>query len=204
VAVKAASFLPLLLAVNCVRVNVGSDSPTTIIHKLDYDVPLSGEKAYQNAVRVIDFSATTEYDRQSLVLVLANGTVQRTGFHQWAAKPALALADLLHRDLLAEGAFPVVHRRGAVEGGELVVEGFLREFGARETEGMWLAVLDVDLLMHHVASPEEDKQMTYRLTEALPRKGYIILAQTLSELVEEWSQAVRSDIRGFADDASGR
>jgi uncharacterized lipoprotein YmbA len=199
VAVKQALFLPLFVLLSCVRVNVGSDSPDLVIHKLDYGLPNARERALDTVLRVYDFSATDEYDRKAFVLVLGDGTVQRTNLHQWATTPALALPDLLHRDLLAEASFRAVHRRGAVGGEELVIEGFVREFGARESKAEWAAVLDVDLLMRSTGVLQGQKQKTYRLTRVMPSEGYDVLAQTLSSLARDWSQEVRSDIRAFVD-----
>jgi uncharacterized lipoprotein YmbA len=197
--VKRVLFFPLFVLLSCVRVNVGSDSPATVIHKLDYGLPLAQERARETTIRIFDFAVIDEYDRKALVLVLANGTVKRTGFHQWASAPGLALPDLLHRDLLAETSFSAVYRRGAVEGRELIIEGFVREFGARESNAEWVAVLDVDLLMRYPGETQGKEQRTYRLSRTLPQEGYHALVQTLSSLVEEWSKEVRSDIRTFLD-----
>lgn len=201
---KRALFLPLFVLLSCVRVNVGSDSPALVIHKLDCGLPGAGDWTFETEISVCDFLATDEYDRKALVLVLADGTVQRTGFHQWASTPALALPDILHRDLLAEASFRAVHRRGAVGGEELVIEGFVREFGARESRAEWAAVLDVDLLISSTGALRGLEQRTYRLSRAMPSEGYDVLAQTLSSLAQEWSQEVRSDIRAFIDSRAER
>ena len=203
-AVKRMLFLPLLVLLCCVRVNVGSDSPATVIHKLDYAPPRADERTLETVVRVFDFVVTAGYDRNALVLVLADGTVHRTGFHQWASPPGQALPDLLHRDLIAETSFPAVYRRGAVEGQELIIEGFVREFGARESNGAWAAVLDVDVLIRYAGRTEGKNQRTYRLSKPLSREGYQALAQVLSSLVQEWSQEVRFDIRTFVESSGGR
>jgi uncharacterized lipoprotein YmbA len=192
-----ALFLPLLVLMSCVRVDVGSDPATLIIHKLDYGSPIPGNETFNTALRLRDFSASDEYDRKALVLILADGTVRRTGLHQWASTPAVALADLLHRDLLVEGSFQVVHRSGSRRGEEVLVEGFVREFGARQSSAEWVAVLDMDLLLTDTGAAKGSEQKTYRLLRTMTDEGYDSLVRTLSYLANEWSEKARSDIRAF-------
>jgi len=195
---KLPLFLSLLL-LSCVTIKMSSDSPPVTLYKLDYHAPSAGDSVSGFVLKIRDFSVADDYDRTDLVLVNENGIVRRSASNRWATKPAIAIADVLCRDFLAQGHFGAVFRRTSPVRGDLIVEGYLREFGARKLKDDWIAVIDVDITLFGGGGPGIHHQKNYRMEKKLIEMGYESLAAALSELAQQWSISVRTDVLSSLD-----
>ncbi|HOF67042.1 MAG TPA: ABC-type transport auxiliary lipoprotein family protein [Candidatus Fermentibacter daniensis] len=186
----------VLLTCSCITIRLAGRSSEQTVHSLECPDPPPAPPAGSD-IRVRDFSCSTEYDRTGMVLVDSSGLVTRTSTHRWASSPGISLSDLLARHLLAEGSFDAVLRRSVMTGTGAIVEGHVAEFGARQIDGVWHAVLDTDLILSDARSRELISQKRIRLSSPMPSTGFDSLAAVMSTLASRWS----GEARAFIHDA---
>lgn len=186
-----------LLASSCITVRLGGATDPPVIHSLEAAPPARSAGTSALTIRVRDFSCSSEYDRTDMVRVDASGVVTRSSVHRWAASPAAALTDLIERDLLREDYFAAVFRCSMMTGEDLVLEGDVREFGARE-DGGWIAVIDTDITLFESPGGGVLLQTGLRLEAPLDSTGYQSVAESMSLLAAAWSDSVRSMVRAAA------
>lgn len=189
----AAALLPLC---SCITIRLAGGSSDHTVYRLECPVPAQAAPAGCD-IRVRDFSCASEYDRTGMVLVDSGGVVTRTSENRWASSPSVALSDLITRDLVAEGSFTAVLRRSVMDGGGVILEGGVREFGARQAGGIWLAVIDTDLTLFDAGSGDVIEQRRIVLSSPMSSTGFPELAGAMSALAAQWS----AEARGFVHDA---
>lgn len=195
---RVAALILLALSSSCLTIGVryvGGDGPTTV-YDLDYPPPAAADRGNGLILRVRDFTCSSEYDVTNLIFVDDEGRVTRMSRNRWAANPATLLGDLLSRDLIAERLFEAIYRRTPLSGESLVLEGHVREFGARETDGRWEAVLELEVILLESPGSAIVFQKPYRLTApADSAGGFRMLASGMRDLVSLCSDSIRSDLR---------
>ncbi|MCK7522899.1 MAG: hypothetical protein MZV64_37095 [Ignavibacteriales bacterium] len=79
----------------------------------------------------------------------------------------------------------------------LLVEGFVREFGAtRNADGVWTAILDVDVILLGDRGSTLLLHKNYRLERVMGAVGIPEMVNQLNILGEIWSETARGDISG--------
>lgn len=183
----AAALLPLC---SCITIKLAGGSSDHTVYRLSCPVPAEAP-ATGCDIRVRDFSCASEYDRTGMVLVDSSGVVTRTSGNRWASSPSVALSDLITRDLVAEGSFTAVLRRSVMDGIGVILEGGVREFGARQSGGVWLAVIDTDLTLFDAVSGSVIDQTRIELHSPMSSTGFPELARAMSTLAAQWSAEAR-------------
>lgn len=200
VSVRFAALFLLLLSSSCLTVGiryVGSGSPPAI-YDIDYAAPAAAGPGNGLVLRVRDFTCSSEYDTANMIFVDDEGRITRMSRNRWATNPASLIGDLLSRDLIAEELFEGVYRRNPLRGEDLVIEGHVREFGARETAGGWQAVLEVEIILLESAGGTIIFQKPYRFTaSADSSEDFQPFASGMSDLVRQCSDSIRSDLRAI-------
>jgi ABC-type uncharacterized transport system auxiliary subunit len=198
--VRFPALILLLLSSSCLTFGiryVGSGSPPAI-YDIDYAAPAEAGPGNGLVLRVRDFTCSSEFDASNMVFVDEEGRITRMSRNRWASNPASLIGDLLSRDLIAEGLFEGIYRRNPLCGEDLVMEGHVREFGAREAAGGWQAVLEVEIILLESAGGTIIFQKPYRFTAAADStEGFQPFASCMSDLVRQCSDSIRSDLRDF-------
>ena len=189
-----------LLSSSCLTIGVRyvSSGVQAVVHDIDYPAPAPVAADNGLILRIRDFSCSAEYDVSNMVFVDEDGLVTKMSHNRWAANPATLLGDLLCRDLVTEEQFLGIYRRTPIYGDDLVLEGHLREFGARETDGSWRAVLEIEVILLESARGTIIFQEPYVFSAPIDSTGdFRSLADGMSGLVRQWSESVRSDLRAI-------
>jgi ABC-type uncharacterized transport system auxiliary subunit len=198
VSTRLAILTLLLTSCSCLTFGVryvGSGS-RPIVHDIDYAVPEDSGPGNGLILRVHDLTCAPLYDGTCMVFVDDSDVVTRTSQNRWSTNPASLLGNLLSRDLVAEGSFEGVYRRAPLCGEDVILEGYVREFGARETSGRWDAVLEVEVILLESQDGMIIFQRPYRFTAPSDSAGgFQMLASDMSGLVQEFSDTLRADIR---------
>jgi len=183
----------LLLFVSCVSVKLRSDSPPVTTYTFDIQKPELSGSVVGGIIRIRPFDVAPEFDRREIIRIADNGIIRWTSGHQWAVRPADALGELLYRDLVAEQSFDAVFSGPSALKEDILVMGYLREFGIRQTD-RWKAVIDFDLTVVKVAG-REIVQTSHTFEKVLQTEGYLPAVLALRSLGAEWSTTVRGMIR---------
>ena len=145
-------------------------------------------------VQIKDFSSSQSVQGVQMVVLNENGTLNKTATDIWSSRPIALLPDILHRDMIAAGAWGAVLRKSTLLPEDLVVEGYVREFGGRVVPAGWEAVLDIDVTVLDGNNFELLFQENYRFHWELTEPSYSELAGAMNTLVEIWSEEVMGDI----------
>ena len=200
-AVKCYLGMCLLVACACVRLNLSSTAEPPITYLLDPPAAQLWPSPAQATVLVNDFSATPPYDTADMVLVTARGTLVAASRHRWASRLSSAFADLLWCDLVASRAVQAAHRHYVRGPRIVVVDGHLRECGAREVGTQWYAVVDVTVSLSCPDWSLAAHQRNYRIERPLTGEGFDALAAAMIPLTRAWIDSTVADLRRMADAA---
>ncbi len=190
--------LACLLGTSCITVNVplsGGDGEPADRWFLAWPRPEPSGPLMGGSLRVKEFGASSDYSLSGMALRCENGTLAEAPGHRWASRLPLMLSEMLSRDLAASGVFSsvFVHATGVQD--QLVVEGFVREFGAtRNGDGVWTAVLDIDVSLLGDRGTTVLLHRNYRLERAMEAEGVPEMVRQLNVLGEIWSETARGDI----------
>ena len=191
-------FVLLTTAAGCINVNVKLGDELTgdvTFWELDYPRPQGNALKFERVIRVRDFSSSGAYELPSMVLRLADGSVVESASNRWSSRPSVLLSVLLARDLVAEETYTAVFLQTSTVTERLVIDGYIREFGAMEVDSStWMVVFDVDFTLLGDRSTEVIFQKNYRFERLMAVTGYGLLASDLSVLAEIWSEQVRGDL----------
>ncbi|NLP05706.1 membrane integrity-associated transporter subunit PqiC [Candidatus Fermentibacteria bacterium] len=196
-AVKGLLTLFLLACCSCISVSLGGRSSPAVVYEVNPPPPARAASASCLVLRIADFTASPAYDRTDMVVVDSTGRVVRASGHRWASTPASLLADLLTRDLMAEGRFESVYRRYTLVGEDVQLDAHVREFGSRYSGGSWVARVETDVTILDTRSGTIAFQGTIRLEEPMPSGGFDELATTMGKLAGRWSSEVRAELDGI-------
>lgn len=190
----------LLCAVSCITVNVpigGNDGEPVTRWYLSWNRPESSGPFLGGALRVKEFGAASDYSLSAMTLKYAEGTLSEASEDRWATRIPLMLSEMLASDLAASGIFGSVFSYAASPQDMLLVEGFVREFGAtRNTEGVWTAILDIDVILLGDRGNTLLFHKNYRLERVMNIVGIPEMVNQLNVLGEIWSETARGDIVG--------
>lgn len=195
-------FLILLTALvmvssSCITVNVpigGDPESAATVWVLEPDLQYPWTVRCGLVVQIKDFSASQSVQGVQMTVVGDDGTVNRSSMDVWSSRPMEMLPDLLLRDMISSGAWGAVMRKSTMLPEDLIVEGFVREFGGRASGDRWEAVIDVDVTMLDGNSYELLFQENYRFQWELDSPSYSSLASAMNILVGIWTEEVMSDI----------
>ncbi|OPL18029.1 MAG: hypothetical protein AVO35_07680 [Candidatus Aegiribacteria sp. MLS_C] len=147
-----------------------------------------------HVVHIKDFSACQSVQGVQMTVVGEDGTVNRSSTDVWSGRPMEMLPDILLRDMISAGAWGAVLRKSTMLPEDLIIEGYVREFGGRTSGDRWEAVLDVDVTMLDGDSYQLLFQENYRFHWELDSPSYASLASAMDILVGIWTEEVMSDI----------
>jgi len=187
----------VLVSSACITVNVpigGDPESAATVWSVEPPVPDPWMVSTSLIVEIKDFSSSQSVQGVQMIVVNENSTINKTSTDIWSSRPIALLPDILHRDMIAAGAWGAVLRKSTLLPENLVVEGYVREFGGRIVPGGWEAVLDVDVTVLDGDNFDLVFQENYRFNWELSEPSYAHLARAMDILVEIWSEEVMGDI----------
>lgn len=198
---KRSAAIPLslcLLAGSCITVKVpigGSDGEPATRWSLTWPRAEETGPRLSGSVRVKEFGAASDYSLSAMTLRYEDGTVAEASGDRWATRLPLMLAETFARDLASSGVFSSVFTYATGIQDQFLVEGFVREFGAsKNAEGLWTAVLDIDVTLLGDRGTSIIFHRNYRLTRGMNATGVREMVIQLNMLGEIWSETARGDI----------
>ncbi|NOQ23161.1 MAG: hypothetical protein GQ565_11010 [Candidatus Aegiribacteria sp.] len=187
----------ILILSSCITVNVpigGDPQSSATVWTVDPDRMDSWGLSTCYIVQIKDFSSSQSVQGVQMIVRNEDGTINKTTTDIWSSRPVELLPDILHRDMISAGAWGAVLRTSTLLQENLVVEGFVREFGGMVVPGGWEAVLDVDVTVLDGDHFDLVFQENYRFHWELSEPSYSQLAGAMDILVEIWSEEVMGDI----------
>jgi len=187
----------VLFSSACITVNVpigGDPESTATVWAVEPDRPDPWMVSMDCIVQIKDFSSSQSVQGVQMVVLNENGTLNKTATDIWSSRPIALLPDILHRDMIATGAWGAVLRKSTLLPEDLVVEGYVREFGGRVVPSGWEAVLDIDVTVLDGNNFDLLFQENYRFHWELTEPSYSQLAGAMNTLVGIWSEEVMGDI----------
>lgn len=187
----------ILLTASCITVNVpigGDPESTAVIWTVQPEEMEKWSVSCDLVVQIKDFSADPSAQGIQMTVLNQDGTLNKTATDIWSSRPNEMLPDILLRDMISAEAWGAVLRKSTMLSEDLIVEGFIREFGGRVTGDRWEAVLDVDVTVLDGDSYELLFQENYRFHWELPVPSYAAMAEAMNVLVGIWTEEVMSDI----------
>lgn len=188
----------LLLCASCITVNVpigGSDGEPVTRWYLSWPEPDSTGPLLGGSLRVKEFGASSDYSLSSMTLRYEDGTLSEAAGDKWAARLPLVVSEMLARDFSVSGVFSSVFTYATSIQDQLLVEGFVREFGAtRGADGLWTAVIDIDVTLFGDRGTTVLLHRNYRLQRPMDGIGIPEMVKQLNILGEIWSETARGDI----------
>ncbi len=188
------------LSSSCITVNVpigGNDGEPVTRWFLGWARPDPSGPFLGGSIRIREFGASPDYALSAMTLRYSDGTLTEASTDRWAARLPLMLSEILARDIGASGVFASVFTYATALQDQLVVEGFVREFGAvRDPEGRWTAVLDIDVTLLDNRGTTVLLHRGYRLERTMGEAGIAGMVAQLNILGEIWSESARGDIVG--------
>ena len=187
----------VLLTSSCITVNVpigGDPESTATVWTVEPDRMDRWNVSTYHVVQLKDFTSAQAAQGIQMMVQNEDGTVSKSSMDVWSCRPVEMLPDILLRDMVAAGAWGAVLRKSTMLPEDLILEGYVREFGGRVTEGKWEAVIDVDVTLLDGDSYQLLFQENYRFHWELDSPSYADLASAMNVLVGIWSEEVMSDI----------
>lgn len=187
----------ILIPSACITVNVpigGDPQSTATVWTVDPDRPDPWMVSTSYIVQIKDFSSSQSVQGVQMIVLNEDGTINKTASDIWGSRPVELLPDILLRDMISIGAWGAVLRKSTMLPEDLIVEGYVREFGGRVAPDGWEAVLDVDVTVLDGDSFDLVFQENYRFHWELSEPSYSQLAGAMDILVKIWSEEVIGDI----------
>ncbi len=187
----------ILISSACITVNVpigGDPQSAATVWTVEPDRPDPWAVSTSYIVQIKDFSSSQSVQGVQMIVLNEDGTLNKTATDIWSSRPVELLPDILHRDMISVGGWGAVLRKSTLLPENLVVEGFVREFGGRVVPDGWEAVLDIDVTVLNGDNYNLIFQENYRFHWELSEPSYSRLAEAMDILVEIWSEEVMGDI----------
>ncbi|MEN8209862.1 MAG: hypothetical protein ABFR50_11500 [Candidatus Fermentibacteria bacterium] len=187
----------ILISSACITVNVpigGDPESAATVWSVDPHRMDPWTVSTDLIVQIKDFSSSPSVQGVQMIVLNEDGTINKTSADIWGSRPVELLPDILHRDMISAGAWGAVLRTSTLLQENLVVEGFVREFGGRVVPNGWEAVLDVDVTALDGDNFELIFQKNYRFHWELSEPSYSQLAGAMKILIEMWSEDVMGDV----------
>lgn len=182
---------------SCITVNVpigGDPESAASVWTVEPDRPAPMTVSRDLVVQIKDFSSAQAVGGVQMLVRSEDGTMNRSSGNIWSSRPAEMLPDILLRDMVTVGGWGAVLRKSTMLREDLIVEGYVREFGGRVFEGRWEAILDVDVTLLEGESFDLLFQENYRFHWELDEPSYADLAAAMNILAGIWSEEVLGDI----------
>ncbi len=195
--VKLLVLTAILISSACITVNVpigGDPQSAATVWIVDPDRPDPWTLSTNYIIQIKDFSSSQSVQGVQMIVLNEDGTINKTTTDIWSSRPVELLPDILHRDMVSAGAWGAVLRNSTLLPENLVVEGFVREFGGRVVPDGWEAVLDIDVTVLDGDSYNLVFQENYRFHWELSEPSYSQLAGAMDILVGIWSEEVMENI----------
>jgi ABC-type uncharacterized transport system auxiliary subunit len=187
----------MMVVSSCITVNVpigGDPESTATVWSVEPDRPGPWSVYAGHVVQIKDFSASQSVTGIQMTVVNEDGTINRSSMDVWSSRPIEMLPDILLRDMVSAGAWGAVLRKSTMLPEDLIVEGYVREFGGRVSGDKWEAIIDVDVTLLDGDSYELLFQENYRFHWELDSPSYSALSTAMNVLVGIWTEEVMSDI----------
>jgi ABC-type uncharacterized transport system auxiliary subunit len=187
----------ILISSACITVNVpigGDPQSTATVWTVEPDRPDPWSASTGYVVQIKDFSSAQSVQGIQMIVLNEDGTINKTSSDIWSSRPVELLPDILLRDMISIGAWGAVLRKSTMLPEDLIVEGYVREFGGRVVPGGWEAVIDVDVTVLDGDNFSLVFQENYRFHWELSEPSYSQLAGAMDILVKIWSEEVIGDI----------
>jgi ABC-type uncharacterized transport system auxiliary subunit len=187
----------VLITSSCITVNVpigGDPESTATVWTVEPARPDPLSVSMDHVVQIKDFTAAQSVQGVQMIVLGEDGTMNKSSMDIWSSRPIEMLPDILLRDMVASRGWGAVLRSSTMLPEDLIVEGFIREFGGREAGGKWEAVIDVDVTLLDGHTYDLLFQENYRFHWELQSPSYAELAGAMNTLVGIWSEEVMDDI----------
>ncbi len=187
----------IIISSACITVNVpigGDPQSTAIVWTVNPERPDPWNVSTGYIIQIKDFASSQSVQGVQMIVLNEDGTINKTASDIWSSRPVELLPDILHRDMIAVGAWGAVLRKSTLLPENLVIEGYVREFGGRVVSDGWEAVLDIDVTVLDGDNYDLVFQENYRFHWELVQPSYSELAGAMNTLVGIWSEEVMGDI----------
>jgi ABC-type uncharacterized transport system auxiliary subunit len=180
---------------------LGASKPPNPIYyyTLDYDAPsIQLAHLLPCVLRVERFSVSPPFNSQRIIY--AHDGVQRNAYayHQWIAAPGELLPYFLARDLRQTNGFRAVLTPDASLSATHSLYGWVEEFVENDASPRWqaAAIIHITLISNLDKDPTRKilLQKRYRVSAPCKAKSPEALAEAMSSVVAEISQAVAKDV----------
>jgi ABC-type uncharacterized transport system auxiliary subunit len=147
------------------------------------------------------FSASAPFDREQMIVLTPGKEVRFSSEYRWVALPGSLLADRIVQDLSKDRFFQRVVSPGDPFSTSTEMGGHVFAFGLEQSQTTAKAVLEVEITVWE-NRPEKsiaERQILFRKTYHLKSEpstngDSAFLAQTMSQLVHEFSIQLRQDL----------
>ena len=187
----------ILLSSACITVNVpigGDPQSAATVWTVEPDRMDPWSVSTNYVVQIKDFSSAQSAQGVQMIVLNEDGSVNKAVSDIWSSRPVELLPDILLRDMISADAWGAVLRKATMLPEDLIVEGYVREFGGRVVPGGWEAVIDVDVTVLDGDNFSLVFQENYRFHWELSEPSYSELAGAMNILVKIWSEEVMGDI----------
>ncbi|MBD3277460.1 MAG: hypothetical protein GF388_04085 [Candidatus Aegiribacteria sp.] len=187
----------LILSTACITVNVpigGEPESAATVWTVEPEKPDPWTVSTEYIVHIKDFTSAQASQGVQMTVIQQDGTINRSSADIWTSRPVELLPDILLRDMVTAEAWGAVLRKSTMLPEDIIVEGFVREFGGRVTGERWEAVLDVDVTALDGDTYQLMFQENYRFHWELDQPSYAELADAMNTLVQIWTEEVMGDI----------
>ena len=192
--------LPLIAAVallaGCSSLIVSS-TPPPVYYQLDYApaAPNCG-KAFQQGVRVRQFTASSPFDRPAMVVTKPQGQVLYSQAYQWVASPGTLVAESLLRDLSQGTLFPQAVSGADTTAVPLELTGHIFAFAWERTGSASRPLLEAEVSL---AGGEPPGRVLFRKNyhmegRSLKSDDAQAFARGMSALMRDFSETLQKDL----------
>jgi ABC-type uncharacterized transport system auxiliary subunit len=187
----------IVLFSGCITVNVpigGDTQSTATVWNVEPDRVDPWIGHLDKVIQIKDFTCAQAASGVQMIVRDQDGTMNKSSTDVWSSRPIEMLPDILCRDMVDGGAYGAVLRSSTMLPEDMIVEGYIREFGGRSTGSTWEAVLDVDVTVLDGHTYDLIFQENYRFNWQLDSPSYAQMASAMNTLVGFWSEEVMNDI----------
>jgi ABC-type uncharacterized transport system auxiliary subunit len=187
----------VIVSSSCITVNVpigGDPESAATVWSVEPERAVPRSVSTEYVVQIKDFTAAQSVQGVQMIVFSEDGTISKSSMDIWGSRPIEMLPDLLLRDMVSAGGWGAVLRSSTMLPEDMIVEGFVREFGGRVVADKWEAVLDVDVTLLDGHTYALLFQENYRFHWELDSPSYAQLASAMNILVGIWCEEVMNDI----------
>jgi ABC-type uncharacterized transport system auxiliary subunit len=188
--------LLLLLTAGCGGSLLPKSAPP-VYYQLDYQpTPVPCRETFEKGLRVMTFSAASQYQRTEMVVLERQGQVAFSNRFQWVATPGTMVSESLLRDLTQSHLFPQVLSANEPATVPLELTGYVFKFAWERVGGISRAALKVEVSL--VETRKTRQVLLHRQYdlqgEPMPEDSSAAFAGAMSEVMKRFSEKLQQDL----------